>query len=58
MCKCDFCGGDYKDRRPNYGKEYGLVRLDNSGDLFVELNLCDSCRDKLIYQIKDMMTES
>ncbi len=57
MYKCDFCGKDYKDKRPNYGKEYGLVRLDNSGDLFAEVNLCDDCRDKLVLYIKGRNAE-
>lgn len=51
MCKCDFCGKDYEDKRPNYGKEYGLVRLDNSGDLFVEVNLCKDCLTQLLLYI-------
>lgn len=55
MAKCDFCRKSYEDKRPNYGLEYGLVRLDNSGALFFEANICDDCRDKIVAGLKERM---
>lgn len=52
MKKCDFCGRDYRDEAPNFGKEYGFVRLNNSGKLFVEVNLCNKCRNELVEMIE------
>lgn len=48
MAKCDFCGKSYGDLKLMLGKEYGLVRLNNSGELFFEADICDDCRNKIV----------
>lgn len=46
--KCDVCGKEYPDVGPNYGEQYGFVALNNSGDLYLAMDLCDECRGDMV----------
>lgn len=54
---CDYCKKGYRDAGPSPWKEYGLVRLNNGGDLFIELNLCDECRDRLVKELEEKVVD-
>lgn len=52
---CKICGESF-EKSVNFGCEYGIVRLDGSGELFGEADLCPACLDAFLDNNQDVFT--
>lgn len=54
--KCDICGKEF-EAQTNYGKEFGIVRLDGRGHVYLEFDLCEECLCETLDMLTDKVTK-
>lgn len=54
--QCSFCGKPIKC--DCWYADYGIVKLDNSGETPVEFDACEECLEKIVKTVKDLFRDT